>query len=1029
MGLAEEEVLIRDDSGLLLDVGDTRVPKSQEWTKKLTKTICLSLGFLVLGLCVAIPGPTLLDLEDQVKATTFEMMIVFASRSLGYLLGALLGGVLFDCFDKQLLLFCTLLVSSVATVAIPWSLTLVVMATMFALQGITMGALDTGGNVFCIQLWGKKNPPYIQTLHFAFGIGAFVAPLLAKPFLSHGGVVTNTSSIVQGNIPVAPFLTNQLHVHPNITKRSPEFSYLHFNKLNTDLQELVHGKEEGWKRNKRAGNSAKFYVIEGDHDLTIRKDIFRNSKIRFKRQSGDDEGGYSGWWKWKRYVSKRDTTNGNPDDPVLGTTTTPKADDAKKPVESPVTPINDEAKEAGTGPGHADTEATSTGSTADNVYENKKESESLVPETSQNSEDLSTSSDEVVNKNVSDTFKAKSNISVMPNGTNGVTSTEMNTLITTQSTTTEVKFHKPSAATDTNREPATADGKVIHKPKIPANTGGESESDSGSVKEEVSTTAPGISNNSKAENISQLSSNNSGGASAMNISNISSTLKPKNSSEATNNKSTETVSPDGTIKSSIKPNTTTILATKSTTKKPTTTTTPPPPTTTTTQTTTPSTTTTQTTTAPSTTTTTTQKTTTTETTTTRIVTTTEKLTTTTVKVTTPKKPTPPPATQEKATESSTKKTTALNQPTEHNDKNTNTTVSLVTTTPKVSSTSSSVTVVSLTTNSTLSDDKLSTTEVSMKPESTVDSFLNNAIHAVKNISKIQFAYLITGLALFLIAILFLVLYCKDKRRLTPGRDFEELERFRSPVTSAKAVLIVLLGVFFFCYMGLEVTFGALVTTFAVDFNKWPKEQGAMAAAIFWGSLATGRGLSIFLSKCCGPRVMLIIDLIFMIIGGLVLSIGIHVYDKLLWLGTLILGLGMSSAFPAGISWAENYFHLTGKSTAVFVIGSALGQMIVPVVTGYLYENLGAIVLMYSSLVLSILSLVIFILMQCVAVGRGITLKVQERNGFLPLEDDDDENLEMDDLIHFDKSQARSRHDKRGGGNAEYHTLISDLDDD
>lgn len=72
------------------------------------------------------------------------MMVVFASRSLGYLLGALLGGVLFDCFDKQLLLFCTLLVSSIATVAIPWSLTLAVMATMFALQGITMGALDTG---------------------------------------------------------------------------------------------------------------------------------------------------------------------------------------------------------------------------------------------------------------------------------------------------------------------------------------------------------------------------------------------------------------------------------------------------------------------------------------------------------------------------------------------------------------------------------------------------------------------------------------------------------------------------------------------------------------------------------------------------------------------------------------------------------------------------------------------------------------------------------------------------------------------
>lgn len=93
---------------------------------------------------MAIPGPTLLDLGDQVKETTSRMMIVFAARSLGYLFGALIGGLLFDCFDRQLLLFTTLLLSAVAMAAIPWSLTLGVMATMFALQGVSMGVLDTG---------------------------------------------------------------------------------------------------------------------------------------------------------------------------------------------------------------------------------------------------------------------------------------------------------------------------------------------------------------------------------------------------------------------------------------------------------------------------------------------------------------------------------------------------------------------------------------------------------------------------------------------------------------------------------------------------------------------------------------------------------------------------------------------------------------------------------------------------------------------------------------------------------------------
>jgi MFS family permease len=65
----------------------------------------------------------------------------------GYLLGAFIGGFLFDIFDKQLLLTATLLVAAVATMSIPWALTLVVLAVMFSLQGVAMGVLDTG-NMF-----------------------------------------------------------------------------------------------------------------------------------------------------------------------------------------------------------------------------------------------------------------------------------------------------------------------------------------------------------------------------------------------------------------------------------------------------------------------------------------------------------------------------------------------------------------------------------------------------------------------------------------------------------------------------------------------------------------------------------------------------------------------------------------------------------------------------------------------------------------------------------------------------------------
>jgi len=100
--------------------------------------------FCFQGLCVAIPGPTLIDLGDQLEASTAQMMIVFVTRSLGGLFGALIGGVLFDCFNKQLLLFLTLFLAAITTTIIPWSVSMVVMATMFALQGASMGLLETG---------------------------------------------------------------------------------------------------------------------------------------------------------------------------------------------------------------------------------------------------------------------------------------------------------------------------------------------------------------------------------------------------------------------------------------------------------------------------------------------------------------------------------------------------------------------------------------------------------------------------------------------------------------------------------------------------------------------------------------------------------------------------------------------------------------------------------------------------------------------------------------------------------------------
>ena len=96
------------------------------------------------GLCISIPGATLPDLEERTNSSTERIALIFTARSMGYLLGSIVGGLLFDYFDQQILLFYTLVLTGIATIAVPWCTALVALACMIAVQGLALGVLDTG---------------------------------------------------------------------------------------------------------------------------------------------------------------------------------------------------------------------------------------------------------------------------------------------------------------------------------------------------------------------------------------------------------------------------------------------------------------------------------------------------------------------------------------------------------------------------------------------------------------------------------------------------------------------------------------------------------------------------------------------------------------------------------------------------------------------------------------------------------------------------------------------------------------------
>ena len=65
-----------------------------------------------------------------------------------------------------------------------WQLLLVL-----SVLGFAKGSLDVGCNTLLMWAHGEKSGPYLNGLHFFFGLGAFVAPLILAGFLvSTGGI-------------------------------------------------------------------------------------------------------------------------------------------------------------------------------------------------------------------------------------------------------------------------------------------------------------------------------------------------------------------------------------------------------------------------------------------------------------------------------------------------------------------------------------------------------------------------------------------------------------------------------------------------------------------------------------------------------------------------------------------------------------------------------------------------------------------------------------------------------------------------
>ena len=159
--------------------------------------VCLLYAFCVMGFDMALLGPSLLELAVQTNGTISSMSFVFFFRSGGLLTGTLVAGYLIDRWPAR----GNLLLCWGTGLMMAWTMVFPFIANVYALvlagyvHGIIMGLIDNTSQVLLIRHFGDRVAPYMQALHFTFGLGSFISPLVLSPFLDASSTSTATTTV------------------------------------------------------------------------------------------------------------------------------------------------------------------------------------------------------------------------------------------------------------------------------------------------------------------------------------------------------------------------------------------------------------------------------------------------------------------------------------------------------------------------------------------------------------------------------------------------------------------------------------------------------------------------------------------------------------------------------------------------------------------------------------------------------------------------------------------------------------------
>ena len=205
----------------------------------------------------------------------------------------------------------------------------------------------------------------------------------------------------------------------------------------------------------------------------------------------------------------------------------------------------------------------------------------------------------------------------------------------------------------------------------------------------------------------------------------------------------------------------------------------------------------------------------------------------------------------------------------------------------------------------------------------------------------------------------------------------------------KLYFIFLLQVFFFYHFyryGITIT-PVYMTEFVVKYLNFSVQRAANLMSLFYTFQFISRVIGVIVAALVQPGKMLIFNVVTTAVFFVILLAVVKIWPTIIWITIPLASFTMATTFAAGMLWISNRITITGRVSALILVGHSSGAILCSIIVGQLFERSTPMWFAYSTAGSSVI--VVLMLIALIAYGARYGNNVtRHANAILHINDDD-----------------------------------------